>query len=88
MSNRRHKAVRPTLPAEKADPPMVTSAFISADDLAYHQRVISTLKTRQAELQAAELVLQNWAGHLVEKYKLTEADSIQEDGSIRRNGSQ
>ena len=81
----RRKANLPTAPEAAASMPTADPVErISADDFSYHQRAIRQLKERQAGLQAAELVLHEWAAHLVEKYKILETDLIQEDGSIVR----
>jgi hypothetical protein len=50
---------------------------LSEDELAYHRRVI-------AALRAAQIAMQSWSAHLVEKYKLGPQDFIAEDGSLNR----
>lgn len=50
---------------------------IDPSELAYHQTVLG-------QLQAAQLVAQQWGQYLVQRYKLGQKDSIGTDGVIFR----
>lgn len=50
---------------------------ISADEVAYHERVLTAYKTAKAAWDS-------WGAHLVTKYGISLGDEITEDGRIVR----
>ena len=50
---------------------------LTADELAYHQRLV-------AQVREAQAAWTSWSRHLSEKYRLGQRDALLEDGSIVR----
>lgn len=50
---------------------------ITADEMAYHMRLL-------AQIKEAQSVWSSWSRHLAEKYELGPRDALLEDGSIKR----
>jgi hypothetical protein len=54
---------------------------ITADELSYHRQVV-------AQIAQALAARDSWAGHLTAKYQLQPGDSVNDDGTIVRAGTE
>lgn len=52
---------------------------LSADDFAYHARLL-------AQIQAAQIALSSWEAHVIQRYALGPSDVVEQDGTITRKG--
>lgn len=57
---------------------------LSADEVAYHRRIVTDLKQARERLTHANAAYQSWAAFLVDRYGLQGGDAVAEDGTIRR----
>jgi hypothetical protein len=57
---------------------------LSADEILYHRKVVSTMQRAQQIMDHANLLDRAWWEHLMERYGLTPDDAVDADGVITR----
>lgn len=60
------------------------AARISADEMAYHVKVVHDREAARESLRLIEAVAGVWAEHLKQRYGLADDDSVNADGTIVR----